>query len=229
MRGTLDHERLKALSRQLGRPLSTLYALSGANDPFVAGQPARRAAAEWFAEVWNDLGVARLPPAPHPLRRHVAGPADPDAQRRAVHQHRRVRRLPQPCRARRPPSRPRRSGGPRRPQERGARHLSSGRERRASQHRLHAQRPHVRLGADHAAGALLPPLAAVAADDRAAVPRRGVVREVDDERRPDAARRVLRRQHRHRHGGAVSDPLSAARAAGAGERQARSHPLCVGL
>jgi hypothetical protein len=58
-KGPLNHERLKALSKQLGRPLFTLYALSVANDPFIAGQPARRAAAEWFAEVWNDLGVER--------------------------------------------------------------------------------------------------------------------------------------------------------------------------
>jgi hypothetical protein len=58
-KGPLDHERLKVMSKLLGRPLFTLYALSVANDPFIAGQPARRAAAEWFAEVWNDLGVER--------------------------------------------------------------------------------------------------------------------------------------------------------------------------
>jgi hypothetical protein len=58
-KGPLDHERLKALSKSLGRPLFTLYALSVANDPFIAGQPARRAAAEWFAQVWSDLSVER--------------------------------------------------------------------------------------------------------------------------------------------------------------------------
>ena len=52
-----DHAYLKALAQRLGRPLETLYALSGGNDPFIADLPSRRAGAEWVAEIWNDLGV----------------------------------------------------------------------------------------------------------------------------------------------------------------------------
>jgi hypothetical protein len=44
-----DYDALKALSEELGRPVKTLIALSPQNDPFFAGLPASRAAAEWFA------------------------------------------------------------------------------------------------------------------------------------------------------------------------------------
>ena len=56
-KSTIDHEYLKQLAKQLGRPLETLYVLAGANDPFIADVPSRRAAAEWLAEIWNDLDV----------------------------------------------------------------------------------------------------------------------------------------------------------------------------
>jgi hypothetical protein len=49
-----DHGRLKALAKELGRPLATLYAMSHATDPFMAGLPARRAEAQWFATLWRD-------------------------------------------------------------------------------------------------------------------------------------------------------------------------------
>ena len=52
-KSTIDHEYLKQLAKQLGRPLETLYVLAGANDPFIADVPSRRAAAEWLAEIWN--------------------------------------------------------------------------------------------------------------------------------------------------------------------------------
>jgi hypothetical protein len=55
----LDRDGLEALAKQLGRPMSTLYVLNWHNDPFMASQSSRLAMAEWFAQVWNDLGVGR--------------------------------------------------------------------------------------------------------------------------------------------------------------------------
>ncbi|HEY6258219.1 MAG TPA: hypothetical protein VIY51_20750 [Xanthobacteraceae bacterium] len=48
-----DYESLKALALELNRPMETLVALSIANDPFYAGQPGRKAKAEWFAALWH--------------------------------------------------------------------------------------------------------------------------------------------------------------------------------
>jgi hypothetical protein len=56
-KSTTNHERLKQLAKQLGRPLETLIVLAGANDPFVADTPSRRASAEWLAKIWNRLDV----------------------------------------------------------------------------------------------------------------------------------------------------------------------------
>ena len=53
----IDHAYLKALARRLRRPLETLYALSGGNDPFIADVPARRAAAEWVTQIWDAVGI----------------------------------------------------------------------------------------------------------------------------------------------------------------------------
>jgi hypothetical protein len=53
------HEDLKALAERLGRPLYTLRAQDAKTDPFLAGMPARRRDAEWFAEVWNRVGGKR--------------------------------------------------------------------------------------------------------------------------------------------------------------------------
>jgi hypothetical protein len=50
------HAELKALAAELGRPVSTLYALAPANDPFYIG-PARAADAEWFAAEWHRLAI----------------------------------------------------------------------------------------------------------------------------------------------------------------------------
>ena len=55
---TIDHEYLKQLARQLGRPFSTLYVLSSSNDPFIADAPNRQAVAEWLADIWDRLAVA---------------------------------------------------------------------------------------------------------------------------------------------------------------------------
>ncbi len=52
---TLDHAGLKALAKELGRPLFTLEVTR--QDPFTADVPARRAAAEWFAELWQRFDI----------------------------------------------------------------------------------------------------------------------------------------------------------------------------
>jgi hypothetical protein len=53
---TLDYDGIKKLASALGRPAYTLYALSAINDPFYIG-PERQAEAEWFAELWHNLGL----------------------------------------------------------------------------------------------------------------------------------------------------------------------------
>jgi hypothetical protein len=55
--GLYDHGRLKALSKELQRPLQTLHVLGANNDPFCANTPFREKAAEWFAEIWNRFGL----------------------------------------------------------------------------------------------------------------------------------------------------------------------------
>jgi hypothetical protein len=40
-----DYDGLKALAKELGRRLDTVYALSGSNDPFMVEMPRRREAA----------------------------------------------------------------------------------------------------------------------------------------------------------------------------------------
>jgi hypothetical protein len=53
----IDYEYLKQKAKELDRPLGSLYALSGANDPFMAGM-SRQARAEWFAAtIWHALGI----------------------------------------------------------------------------------------------------------------------------------------------------------------------------
>jgi hypothetical protein len=53
----LTYEGLKALGKQLGRPLESMYALSGSNDPFTTDMPRRREAAEWFAGFWRQFAT----------------------------------------------------------------------------------------------------------------------------------------------------------------------------
>jgi len=52
-----DYLGIKTLAEELGRPVSTLYALSANNDPFYIA-PARAKAAAWFAEEWRRLKIA---------------------------------------------------------------------------------------------------------------------------------------------------------------------------
>ena len=59
MTDTFSYETLKTLAESLGRPLGTLIALAGVNDPFYAGVASRRANAEWFAEIWERLDLSR--------------------------------------------------------------------------------------------------------------------------------------------------------------------------
>jgi hypothetical protein len=63
----VNHEYLKALSKELRRPLETLYALASDNDPFVVDQPSRRAGAEWYADLSRRLGIR---PGAHLRRIH---------------------------------------------------------------------------------------------------------------------------------------------------------------
>ena len=58
-RDSFDYEGLKVLAKKLGRPASTLFALSPHTDPFYAGAPARVDMALWFADLWNRLDVQR--------------------------------------------------------------------------------------------------------------------------------------------------------------------------
>src|SRR5829696_3432470 len=64
MSGAYDYDGLKELSKDTGRPASTLIVLSAQNDPFYIG-PAQQAAAQWFAGLWRDHGIAKG----HHLRR----------------------------------------------------------------------------------------------------------------------------------------------------------------
>ncbi len=50
----LDYERLNALAKQLRRPVKSLI-WQYDTDPFYADAPARRAWAEWFAEIWDQF------------------------------------------------------------------------------------------------------------------------------------------------------------------------------
>ena len=72
-----DYQAIKAMAVALNRPAATLIALSDTCDPFYV-TPARRAAAQWFAEVWRALD----PPAGVHLRRlHYAIVSLPENQR----------------------------------------------------------------------------------------------------------------------------------------------------
>jgi hypothetical protein len=63
----LNHEDLKALAAERGRPLYTLHAQSANTDPWMAGMPYRRKGAEWFAAQWERLGAV---PGTHTRRFH---------------------------------------------------------------------------------------------------------------------------------------------------------------
>jgi hypothetical protein len=74
MSNAFDHARLKALAEELGRPMFTLEVLR--NDPFTAGQPGRKAGAEWFAQLWESLEIK---PGAHLHRIHylIVSQAEP--------------------------------------------------------------------------------------------------------------------------------------------------------
>jgi hypothetical protein len=63
----LDYEGLKAMAKERGVPVSTLQAQSHDTDPFYAGSPARRARAEWFADLWRRMNAG---PGMHIRRFH---------------------------------------------------------------------------------------------------------------------------------------------------------------
>ncbi len=66
-RECIGYDQLKEMSGRLKRPVGTLIALAPVNDPFYAGSPARRRAAEWFASLW---GRFLLKPGVHLRRIH---------------------------------------------------------------------------------------------------------------------------------------------------------------
>ena len=68
-------EDLWELSKELGRPISTLIALSKQNDPFEAGIPSRRRAAEWIADIWRRF---EFQPGIHLRRIHYVLVSRPD-------------------------------------------------------------------------------------------------------------------------------------------------------
>ena len=49
-------EILQDFSKRLGRPVGTLYVMDAWTDPFYIGE-VRKAGAEWFAQIWRDLGI----------------------------------------------------------------------------------------------------------------------------------------------------------------------------
>lgn len=54
-----DFETIKTLAAQLGWKVQDLLALADKNDPYYVGRPAQRAAAEWFAVLWERFGFKR--------------------------------------------------------------------------------------------------------------------------------------------------------------------------
>jgi hypothetical protein len=52
----LDYDSLKSTAKSIGRTVKDLLALAVNNDPFYAGAPFRRRAAEWFADIWSKYG-----------------------------------------------------------------------------------------------------------------------------------------------------------------------------
>jgi hypothetical protein len=64
----LDYDGIRALSKELHRPIKTLIALAANNDPFYI-VPRRRKAAQWFGKVWTRL---RFGNGAHVRRVHYA-------------------------------------------------------------------------------------------------------------------------------------------------------------
>ena len=77
-----DHAGLKALAKELGRPLYTLEVLR--SDPLTAGIPWRKAGAKWAAAVAATRYQARCRSPPRSLRPRFAIQAGAHAQRCAL-------------------------------------------------------------------------------------------------------------------------------------------------
>lgn len=58
LREPLCYADLKGLAQERGCPVHELYALAPQNDPFYADAPARKKAAEWFADLWHRMGLS---------------------------------------------------------------------------------------------------------------------------------------------------------------------------
>jgi len=67
MAGPKTTAELKDLARSLGRTFSSMFVLADSNDPWLAGNPARRERAEWFAELYDRLDIK---PGAHLRRIH---------------------------------------------------------------------------------------------------------------------------------------------------------------
>ncbi len=63
----IDYDGIKQLAEEVGCRVTDLLALTYQNDPFYAGIPGRREAAEWFAELWVKCGWVV---GSHPRRLH---------------------------------------------------------------------------------------------------------------------------------------------------------------
>src|SRR5260370_29349949 len=68
-----DYAGLKALAKELKRPFYTVTVSK--NDGFTAGMPARKAAAEWFAQLWTRF---RIQPGAHIRRIHYVLVSQPE-------------------------------------------------------------------------------------------------------------------------------------------------------
>jgi len=52
----MDYESIKGLAKEEGLRITDLLALAPQNDPFYTGAPATLEAAQWFADLWRELG-----------------------------------------------------------------------------------------------------------------------------------------------------------------------------
>jgi len=55
----VDRNIIKALAQETSLRLTDLVPMAPTNDPFLADQPARRAAAEWFAKLFREFGFGQ--------------------------------------------------------------------------------------------------------------------------------------------------------------------------
>jgi len=55
----MDYNEIKALAKELDRPMSTLFALADENDPYMVGVARRKEQAEWFGALWLRFNFPR--------------------------------------------------------------------------------------------------------------------------------------------------------------------------